>query len=181
MAVCALATMENARSIPKPAPTLGVRFSGDRERRSRTQLDGRDRGRWLQHRTLPDMQHNYTKTFTGTSAAVPQVSGVVALMLQANLSLGWRDATLFWRRRRGATMQRTPTVPSGAESGSITSMDLRRQCAGRRRGRVRLDDVGPQRQYDTPLDCPSLRFPTTTALGSATNVGAVAVSAARAY
>ncbi|MDJ0532956.1 MAG: S8 family serine peptidase [Xenococcaceae cyanobacterium MO_207.B15] len=34
---------------------------------------------------------NYTSGFNGTSAAAPMVSGVVALMLEANENLGWRD------------------------------------------------------------------------------------------
>lgn len=34
---------------------------------------------------------NYTKTFGGTSSATPLAAGVVALMLQANTNLGWRD------------------------------------------------------------------------------------------
>lgn len=34
---------------------------------------------------------NYTSTFNGTSAAAPTVTGVIALMLQANSSLTWRD------------------------------------------------------------------------------------------
>ena len=35
---------------------------------------------------------DYTRCMNGTSAAVPSVSGVMALMLQANPALGWRDA-----------------------------------------------------------------------------------------
>ena len=34
---------------------------------------------------------NYTSTFNGTSAAAPTVSGVIALMLDANENLSWRD------------------------------------------------------------------------------------------
>ena len=34
---------------------------------------------------------DYLSTFGGTSAAAPQISGVVALMLEANPDLGWRD------------------------------------------------------------------------------------------
>jgi subtilisin family serine protease len=34
---------------------------------------------------------DYTTTFGGTSASAPMVSGIAALMLQANPTLGWRD------------------------------------------------------------------------------------------
>ncbi len=38
---------------------------------------------------------SYTKSFLGTSAAAPIVSGVVALMLEANPALTWRDVRLI--------------------------------------------------------------------------------------
>jgi subtilisin-like proprotein convertase family protein len=40
---------------------------------------------------------DYTSTFGGTSAAAPLVSGVVALMLEQNPSLGWRDVKFILR------------------------------------------------------------------------------------
>jgi len=38
---------------------------------------------------------NYTKCMNATSAATPQISGVVALMLEANPNLSWRDVRLI--------------------------------------------------------------------------------------
>jgi subtilisin family serine protease len=39
----------------------------------------------------PNSSCNYTNTMAGTSAAVPVTSGVIALMLEANPALTWRD------------------------------------------------------------------------------------------
>ena len=41
---------------------------------------------------------NYTKNFNGTSSACPVVSGVTALLLQANSSLNWRDVKEIYIR-----------------------------------------------------------------------------------
>jgi subtilisin-like proprotein convertase family protein len=51
---------------------------------------------------------DYTQTFDGTSAATPMVSGVAALMLQANPRLGWRDVQEILLRS-AARLQ--PSIP----------------------------------------------------------------------
>ena len=51
---------------------------------------------------------DYTSTFNGTSSAAPLVSGVVALMLQANPSLGWRDVQEVLIRSAAMTHPENP-------------------------------------------------------------------------
>jgi proprotein convertase subtilisin/kexin type 2 len=56
--------------------------------------------------TTTALQGGYRTDFTGTSAAAPMVSGVVALMLSANPSLTWRDVRLILA---GTARQNDPT------------------------------------------------------------------------
>lgn len=51
---------------------------------------------------------DYTSTFNGTSSAAPLVSGVVALMLQANPGLGWRDVQEVLIRSAAMTHPENP-------------------------------------------------------------------------
>lgn len=63
---------------------------GGRQRIITTDLVGEDGRNWFLA-FCETQNRDYTQNFTGTSAAAPLVSGVVALMLQANPLLGWRD------------------------------------------------------------------------------------------
>ncbi|MFZ9734779.1 MAG: S8 family serine peptidase [Burkholderiaceae bacterium] len=64
--------------------------------------------------TSEDPDQDFTQFFEGTSAAAPMVSGVAALMLQANPALTWRD--LRWLMARTARPSATPPSP-----GPLTS------------------------------------------------------------
>ena len=58
---------------------------------------------------------DYTTNFTGTSAAVPLVSGVVALLLEARPDLGWRDVKEILMR---SATQVSPTDAEWATNAS---------------------------------------------------------------
>lgn len=56
---------------------------------------------------------NYTSTFNGTSSATPIVSGIAALMLQANPNLTWRDVKhIFITTARQVDADKKPVIVS---------------------------------------------------------------------
>lgn len=60
---------------------------------------------------------NYTSRFNGTSASAPMVSGVVALMLQANSNLTWRDVQeILVRSARQNDQFGVPTIGAGVRT-----------------------------------------------------------------
>lgn len=58
---------------------------------------------------------NYTHGFNGTSAATPMVSGIVALMFEANPDLGWRDVQSILAASARHVGSAVGAGPSGAE------------------------------------------------------------------
>jgi subtilisin family serine protease len=60
---------------------------------------------------------NYTSTFGGTSAATPVTAGVVALMLDANSGLGWRDVQTILALSASHTGSDISSNGSGYEVG----------------------------------------------------------------
>ncbi|MDX2010150.1 MAG: S8 family serine peptidase [Myxococcaceae bacterium] len=63
---------------------------------------------------------NYTRTFEGTSASTPLVAGVVALMLQTNPQLTWRDVRRVLAR---SARRNHPTHPDWSVNGAGLSVN----------------------------------------------------------
>jgi subtilisin family serine protease len=63
---------------------------------------------------------NNTETFGGTSSATPAVSGVIALMLQRNPNLGWRDVQEILMRSAAQVDAADPDWITGNRTDHIT-------------------------------------------------------------
>lgn len=97
--------------------------------------------------------NNTTFSFNGTSAAAPLVSGVVALMLEANPNLGWRDVQQILAK---SAVKNDPTHPDWSRNGAGYNIN-HRYGFGRvdAAGAVKLAEnwvnVGPELSYNSGL------------------------------
>ena len=110
---------------------------------------------------------DYTRCMNGTSAAVPSVSGVMALMLQANPALGWRDARAALAQ---SARQTDPTDASWKTNGAgrrisevygFGAVDAK-AAVDAARGWVNLP---PQKVYRSPTQAVNLPIPDNAPTG----------------
>ncbi|BAZ45558.1 hypothetical protein NIES4102_25820 [Chondrocystis sp. NIES-4102] len=80
--------VKSSYSSPGASLLISAYTNGDDQGLTTTDLLG-DAG--YNYQSLTDFDPDYTQGFNGTSASAPIVSGVVALMLEANPNLSWRD------------------------------------------------------------------------------------------
>lgn len=115
---------------------------------------------------------DYTRCMNGTSAAVPSVSGVMALMLQANPALGWRDARAALAR---SARQTDPADASWKTNGAgrrisevygFGAVDAK-SAVDAARGWVNLP---PQRVYRSPSQAVNLPIPDNAPTGVASTL-----------
>jgi len=118
---------------------------------------------------------DYTQCMDGTSAATPAVSGVVALMLQANPTLGWRDvrAVLAQSARQndpaGASWR---TNGAGHRVSDAYGFGMVNAEAAVNAARI-FSRLPAQLTYRSPSQTVNLAIPdnSATGLGSAISVG----------
>lgn len=106
---------------------------------------------------------NYTKCMNGTSAAAPSAAGVIALILQAKPTLGWRDVRLILAQSARKNDSADPgwSTTSGSPTynfnhkygfGMIDAAAAVALASG-------WTNVGPQMSYATALVSPNLAIP----------------------
>ncbi len=115
---------------------------------------------------------NYTSTFDGTSAATPMATGAVALMLQANPNLTWRDV----RRLLAVTARKNdPTNADWATNGAglhvnhnygFGVVDVAQAVNAARR----YDAGVPEASFESPLASPNLEIPDNNATGVSSTI-----------
>ena len=114
---------------------------------------------------------DYTRCMNGTSAATPAAAGVIALMLEANPNLGWRDVRLILAQ--SARKNDATDAGWGVTGGSpVYHFDHKYGFGVVDAGAaVALAqtwvNVGPQLTYETPTALPNLAIPDSPSTGVA--------------
>ncbi|MEA3413033.1 MAG: S8 family serine peptidase [Pseudomonadota bacterium] len=118
-------------------------------------------------RNLPDT--NYTSDFGGTSGAAPIVSGTVALMLEANPALGWRDVRLILAQ---TARRNDETDPGWVDFGSDPPYHFNHRygfgvvdAAAAVEVAGTWENAGPQMTSTTVVSRPSRPIPDNNAIG----------------
>lgn len=125
---------------------------------------------------------NYTKCMNGTSAATPGVAGVVALMLEARPTLGWRDVRLI--------LAETARKNDAVDDGWVTSSTTPAYNSNHKYGFGVIDaqaavnraltwtNVGAELSFMPPTATPGLAIPdnNTTGVSSTINVAGSGIS-----
>ncbi|XP_006812431.2 furin-like protease 1, partial [Saccoglossus kowalevskii] len=100
-----------------------------------------------------DLQHECTDSHTGTSASAPLAAGLIALVLEANSALTWRDVQhiVVMTSRRGNLIDKDPGwVTNGA--GYEAGMALDDGCWRHVRLAEKWKEVPTQNECETPVD-----------------------------
>ncbi len=115
---------------------------------------------------------DYTSGFGGTSSATPLVSGVIALMLEANPNLGWRDVQQVLAR---SAEQTDPTDPDWTANGAGLMVNHRYGYgAVDALAAVNLAqtwvNVGPEISFASPLQTVNQAIPDNNATGVSSTI-----------
>jgi kexin len=112
---------------------------------------------------------NYTKCMNGTSAATPAVAGVIALLLEANPDLGWRDVRLILAQ--SARKNDAADAGWGTTGGSPVYHFNHKYGFGVADAGAAVTlasgwtNVGAQKTYATALSSPNLPIPDSPSTG----------------
>ena len=112
---------------------------------------------------------NYTQTFGGTSSATPTVSGIIALILEANPNLGWRDVQEILMRsakkvNQSDTDWKTPVAPDNINHNHKFGAGLIDATAAVEMAKIWLN-LGKQQSVVSPPASLSGTIPDNSATG----------------